>query len=369
MKKILFTANLDSFFIKFLIPQLKYFKDNGYVVHVAARSEEVEIPYCDKKFNVNFSRGFNLSDNRESYNQMKKILIDNHYDIISCHTPFGGAIPRLAAKNLNIKDTKIIYFAHGFHFYKGAPIKNWLIYYTAEKYLSKYTSSIITINKEDYNIAKKKMLDNVTLVSGVGISREKFDVKLTTREKRNLYKSLHISINSYILIFSGEINKNKNQWLLLDAVKILKDRIPNLILLLPGTDLTNGEIETYAKKIGVYQNVRFLGFRKDIPELLLISNLSLSSSKREGLPVNIIEAMYMNVPVIATNCRGNRDLIKNGVNGLLVYKNSPKEFANKIERLYKHPELARKFSDESKKNVEKYMIDNVLNDVVRVYEE
>lgn len=355
--------------MKFLIPQLKYFKDSGYEVHVASRSEEVEIPYCDKKFNVNFSRGLEFNDNRDSYLQMKKILEDNHYDIISCHTPFGGAIPRLAAKNLNLKDTKIVYFAHGFHFYKGAPIKNWLIYYNVEKYLAKYTSAIITINKEDYNIAKKKMMPNVTFVPGVGISREKFDIKLTNKEKRELYNDLHIGVNSYILIFSGEINKNKNQWLLLDALKILKDRIPNIVLLLPGNDLTNGKIEEYAKKIGVYEQVRFLGFRKDIPSLLSISNISLSSSKREGLPINVIEAMYMSVPVVATNCRGNRDLIKHGENGYLVYKNSPKEFANKIEKLYKHPEIAKQFAAEGKKNVEKYMIDNVLEDIVKVYEE
>ena len=145
-KKILFSANLDSFFIKFLIPQLKYFKEQGYEVHIASKSENIEIPYCDKKFDVSFARSFNLKENLNSYRQMKQILKNEKYDLISCHTPFGGAITRLAAKKVKLINTKVVYMAHGFHFYKGAPLKNWLLFYSAEKYLSKYTDDLITIN-------------------------------------------------------------------------------------------------------------------------------------------------------------------------------------------------------------------------------
>ena len=288
---------------------------------------------------------------------MKKLLKREHFDLISCHTPMGGAITRLAAKNCKIRkqNTKIVYVAHGFHFYKGGPLKNWIMYFNIEKYLSKYTDAIITINEEDYNIAKEKMKTKVYLIHGIGIDREKFNIKISAKEKQALYKELNIKKDNYIMIFPGEINNNKNQKLLLDTVKVLKDKIPKLILLLPGNDLTNGDIISYAKSIGVDSYVKFLGFRRDVPKLLSISNLALSSSKREGLPINIVEAMYMGVPVVATNCRGNRDLIRDNKNGFLIYSNTPQEFATKIEKIYKSPKLAKKFVDESKKEVEKYM--------------
>lgn len=367
MKKVLFTANLDSFFIKFLIPQLKKFKDMGYVVHVASKNQNIIIPFCDMKYDINFSRSFNLKDNIVAYKKIKKIIEDNNYELISCHTPFGAAIPRLACKSMKKKRPKIIYTAHGFHFYKGAPVKNWVIYYSMEKYLSKYTDSIITINEEDYNLVKKRMNCKAYYIPGIGIDKNKFNIELTEKDKKKLYDELKLNNDNFIMIFPGEINKNKNQKLLLDTMKILKCNINSSVLLLPGNDLTNGKMEKYAKKIGVYDSVRFLGYRKDIPKLLKISNLSVSSSKREGLPINIVEALYDGLPVVATDCRGNRDLIENGKNGFLVKNNSAKEFAEKIYQIYNDRKLYDKMSKLNKKKANNYLVDNVINKIMNIY--
>lgn len=368
-KKVLFSANLDSFFIKFLIPQLKYYKDKGYEVHVASKNEDIFIPYCDKKYNVCFSRSLNPKQILTSYKQMKEILKKEEYELISCHTPFGSAITRLAAKSVKLKKTKIVYMAHGFHFYEGAPLLNWLIFYPVEKYLSKYTDALITINKEDFEFASKKMKTQVYYIPGIGIEKEKFTLNFSEKDKLALRKKLKLKEDSYVMIFPGEINENKNQKLLIDTVKILKDKIKNICLLLPGNDLTNGEVEKYASDTGVENNVKFLGFRKDIPELLSISNISVSSSKREGLPVNLIEAMYMNNPIVATNCRGNRDLIEDNVNGFLVDNNSPEIFAEKILKIYNNDRIRDNFIKINKERVERYLVDNVLKEIIKVYEE
>ena len=368
MKKILFAANLESFFTKFLIPQLKYFKENGYEVHVAAKSENIDIPYCDKKFDVDFARGFNLRQNIHSYKQMKSIFKNNHYDIVSCHTPFGGAITRLAFRNSKIKKTKMVYMAHGFHFYKGAPLLNWILFYPSEKYLSKFTDTLITINLDDYEIAKKRFKCNVKYIPGVGLDPKKFDFSMTENEKKEYRKSLGLKKTDFVMIYPAEINANKRQIWLVNALKDTFYNHPNFHLILPGMDSMNGKCEKLVKEYGLEKQIHFLGFRNDIPKLLKISNLAVSSSKREGLPVNIMEALYCGLPVVATSCRGNRDLIEDGKNGYIVDANDSKKFAEKVVLVSKlNAKEMDKIKNDNNKVVESCLLDNVLKNIITFY--
>lgn len=367
MKKVLFAANLESFFLKFLIPQLEYFKKQGYEVHIASRSENLEIPYCDKKFDVSFARSLSIKDNVKSYRQMKKILKNEHYDIISCHTPFGAAITRLAAIKIRKKyKTRIIYTAHGFHFYKGAPKKNWLMFYPMEKILAKYTNDLITINKEDYKFAQKKLKTKVHYVPGVGIDPKKFDIKMTEKEKLELRKSLGLKKDDFIIIYPAEISYRKNQeWLINTLEKFLKEK-NNVHLLLPGKDILNGKIEKQINNLGLNQKVHILGYRTDIPQLLRISNISVSSSRQEGLAVNIMEAMYTGLPIVATDCRGNSELIQNGKSGYIVKQGDSESFVKRINKIYEENNI--KTIDKGKRYVKKYLIDNILKQYIRIYE-
>ncbi len=368
MKKILFAANIDSFFIKFLIPQLKYFKDRGYEVHVASKSENMDIPYCDKKFDVSFARGFNIKDNIKSYKQMKEIFKNNHYDIVSCHTPFGAATTRLAFKNSKVKNTKMVYMAHGFHFYKGAPLLNWLLFYPAEKYLAKYTDDLITINLEDYNIASKKFKTHVHYVHGVGMDTSKFDFKFD--DKNNYLKELGLKKDDFIILFAAELLPRKRQIWLINTLKPVLDKNSNFKLLLPGKDSMNGECQNLVKKLSLEKQVKFLGFRRDIPKMLRISDLAVSSSKQEGLPVNIMEAIYCGLPIVATDCRGNRDLIKDGKNGYIVSKNDSYEFCKKVLYYSKIKDSEKKnIAEIDEKIIEEFLLDNVLKSIMEVYGE
>ena len=311
MKKVLFVASVTRHIKAFHIPYLKWFKEQGYEVHVVSNGNE-EIPYCDKHYNLPFERFPIKAKNIKVYNELKRIINENRYEIIHCHTPVASVLTRLVARKSRKKfNTKVIYTAHGFHFFKGAPIKNWLIFYPIEKFLSQFTDCLITINEEDYNLAKNKFWCNdVKFVQGVGVDKNKFDFIMTAEERYKLRKELNINKDDFVIIYPAELSKRKNQGMLLDVMKELKNEgYKNIKLLLPGLDSMNGEYQQYAKRLEIQDEVRFLGYRKDIPKLLKIADLAASTSKQEGLPVNLIEAMMCDLPIVATDCRGNRDLI------------------------------------------------------------
>ncbi|MEI7918036.1 MAG: glycosyltransferase family 4 protein [Candidatus Saccharibacteria bacterium] len=339
MKKVLFTATVDSHILAFHTPFLKYFKENGYEVHVATNGTE-NIPYCDKKHVISFERSPFKLNNLRAIRQLKKVVDAEHYDIIHTHTPMGGVVTRLAAIAARKKGTRVIYTAHGFHFFKGAPLINWLTYYPIEKLMSKYTDTLITINNEDYERAKSKFKTDIQYVPGVGIDPKKFDFKMSKSQKSELRQSLGLADDDFVMIYPAELNKNKNQlWLIKSIADLIKNN-SKIHLLLPGVDSLNGKCQKLAIKLGIDKNIHFLGYRKDIPQLLKIADLSVSSSLREGLPVNIMEAAYLGLPIIATNCRGNRDIVADTNNGKLYDINDSDKIINEVFVVYssiRHP--------------------------------
>lgn len=329
VKKVLFTATVDSHILHFHIPYLKMFKDMGYETHVATNSDEA-IPYCDKKYKISFERSPFKLNNLKAIKQLKKVVEEEKFDIIHCHTPMGSVVTRLASKHARkAYGTRVIYTAHGFHFYKGAPKINWLIFYPVEKYLSKYTDDLITINNEDYELAIKKFKAKRThYVPGVGVDPKKFDFELSQEERHELRKSLGIKDDDIVLIYVAELNKNKNQIMAIKAMEKLIVENSKYKLLLVGKDSYNGEYQRLVQELKLENNVIFTGYRKDVPKLMKISNIAISTSLREGLPVNLIEATMCGLPIVATNCRGNRDISK-----ILVDIDNVDEFKNKILHL------------------------------------
>lgn len=367
-KKVLFTANLTSFFTKFLIPQLKWFKDNGYEVHIAAGPEDIEVPYFDKSFDVDFARGFDLKQNIISYKQMVKILKDSDYEIISCHTPFGAAITRLAAKKCRLKNTRVVYMAHGFHFYKGGNKLKNLLFYSAEKFLAKYTDEIITINLEDYEAASKNFKTKVSYVEGVGLDKAKFDFDFSDTERLELRKSLGINENDFVMIYPAELLARKRQeWLITTLSDILKQH-KDFHLLLPGKDSMEGAYQKLAKDLGLQDQIHFLGFRRDVPKLIKISDMAVSSSMQEGLPVNVMEAIYEGLPIVATACRGNADLIDNGKNGYIVEVDDKKGFCENVLKVFNmSAEEKADIKAYDKEVIKRYLLENVIEKIIGIY--
>ena len=365
-KKILYVATTDSHIKAFHIPYLKMMHEKGWEVHVATNGNE-KIPYCDKKHAISMSRSPFKINNAKAIRQMRKIVKEEKYDIIHCHTPIGSAIARLAAKQSRKHGTKVVYTAHGFHFYKGAPIVNWLIFYPIEKYLAKYTDALITINQDDYNLAKTKFskrCKQITYTPGVGINTKKFAIIVSEEEKRKIKEELSLKSTDIVLLCIARLDKNKNQAFLIDVM----DKIQNndIHLLLAGPDELGGYYQKLAEQKEPI-NIHFLGERNDVPKLLSISDILVTASKREGLPINIVEALAAGKPVVSLGCRGTNDLIKNGVNGYIA--NNQSDFIDKINTILNDEKLRRKIKINDKKECKKYSIDKITQQVYNIYDE
>ena len=369
MKKVLFTATVDSHILQFHLPFLKLFKEKGYEVHVATNGNE-EIPYCDVKHVVSFERSPFKTNNLKAIKQLKKIINEEKFDIIHTHTPMGSVVTRLAAKKARKKyHTRVIYTAHGLHFFKGAPLKNWIIFYPVEKYLSKYTDTLILINQEDYDLCKRKFkkCKDIQFVPGVGIDEEKFNFTMIEEEKIELRESLGLKKDDFVMIYPAEISKRKRQEWLISSISYLLKEHKDIHLLLPGQDSLNGKCQNLVKQSNLEDQIHFLGYRKDIPKLLKISDLAISSASQEGLPVNIMEAMYVGLPIVATNCRGNRDLVKDGINGYLVAINDEKNFEESVNKIYLLNQNSNKFGSESNKMIRSYLLKKIILIMDKVY--
>ena len=369
MKKILFVATVASHINSFHIPYLKMFKEKGYEVHVASKRNET-IEYCDKHFEIPFERFPLKSQNIKAYRQLKNIINENKYEIIHCHTPVGGVLTRLAARKAREKyNTKVIYTAHGFHFYKGAPIHNWIIYYPIEKVCARCTDCLITITNEDYEFAKKHLkAKNIEHVNGVGMNPERLKKELTQEEKDKFKTKLGIRKDDIVFSYIAELNANKNQMLLIKTIQELKKEQHNIRLLLIGDGPLKEQYQQYIKENNLENEIQLLGKRQDINELLSITNIYLASSIREGLPVNVMEAMYKGLPIIATDNRGHRELIHNGENGFIITNNKcVEEILEIIKQIIKDTEKLTRCSTNNKLKIKKFELNNVLRDMREIY--
>lgn len=329
-KSILFVANVDKeHILKFHLPTIKYFKDNGWNVDVACAGNE-EIPFCDKRFNMVYKRSPFTLDTLKGIFQLKKILKNNHYDIIYCHTPVGGFVGRIASISQRKKGTKVVYFTHGFHFFKGAPIANWLVYYPIEKILSNFTDTIISLNNEDYNNSVNKLkCKSVFQVDGIGIDVDLFRNVDKPTIRKQYRDEFNIPQDADVLIYLAELSPNKNQPMLIRVLKQVLSERENTFLMLAGIDHNNGKDLEYAKQLGVLKNVLFLGWRNDKQNLYAAADICTASSIREGFGLNIVEAMASGLPIVATKNRGHCSII-NAENGFLVDFNQENEMAKII---------------------------------------
>lgn len=369
-KKVLFVATITGHINAFHLPYMKLFKDNDYKVYVASGDNKEVKDFCDEKIIVPIQRSPYKLSNLKAIKELKKIINKEKFDIIHCHTPMGAVVARLAAKQARKKyRTRVIYTAHGLHFYKGAPLKNWLLFYPVEWYLAKYTDTLITINQEDFEFAKRKFskrCKDIQYVPGVGIDTKKFDIKLSDKEKKDFKKSLGLKKDDYVLTCVARLDKNKNQGFLIDVVEELIKNNKNIHLLLVGSDELNGYYQKIVKEKKLDNNIHFLGRREDIPEILSITDIVLSASKREGLPVNVMEAFAAGKPVVALNCRGMKDLIEDGENGYII-DNSIKKITNIILYLKTNLEIINTIYNNNIKKSDQCSINKLIKKYNDIY--
>ena len=366
-KKVLFCATVDYHFKAFHLPYFQWFQDMGWEVHVAAGGN-MNLPFVDEKFSIPIRRSPFHPENLSVYRRLKRLIQDNGYDMIHCHTPVGGVLARLAARQARQKGTKVLYTAHGFHFCDGAPLKNWLLYYPIEKFLSSYTDCLITINEEDYERAKqmKKTDCSAKKIHGIGVNTDRF--RPVSREESERLREKHgFGAGEFILVYPAELNGNKNQGLLIEAAALLKNRIPELKLVFAGEGAMEEPYRKKAESLGVSDIVRFYGFCRDIHELIQLADLSVASSIREGLGMNLLEGMAAEKPAVAADNRGHREIIEDGVNGFLVPAGDSAAFADRIEKLYRSPGLRKAMGQEGRRTAECFSETRTVKEMAHIY--
>lgn len=376
MKKALMTAHVAYAIEMFNIPNIRLLQSMGYEVTVACNfddrsslsDEKVEALKAKltamgvKYHNIPFQRNPLKSQNLKAFLSLKKLIDSESFSLIHCHTPVGGILTRLASAKSRRQGTKVIYTAHGFHFFKGAPTVNWLIYFTAEWLCSFFTDTLITINKEDFRNANKLLhAKKVCYVPGVGVDTERFG---GTRGKREeLLREISADENSILLLSVGELSDRKNHSVTVKALSAIKDE--RLHLLIAGRGEKEEELRNLAKTLGVENRLHLLGFRTDIAELMKSADIFLFPSLQEGLPVALMEAMACSMPSVCSEIRGNTDLI-DGSDGILCRVNNVTAFSEAVEKLIKSESLRKSMAEKALKKSKEYdvkIIEEYMKDI------
>lgn len=305
-----------------------------------------------------------ISNIRKSIVELKKMFAEHSYTLMHCHSPIGSVVARTAAKKYRKNGVKVIYTAHGFHFYKGAPIINWILFYPIERIYSRITDVLITINKEDFQFAKKHLkAREIRYVPGIGVDTKKFqNIVVDKAAKRS---ELGIKDSDFMIISVGELNKNKNQEIIIRAIALLKKN--NIHYFVAGQGSEKEHLMRIAKELNV--NLHLLGYRTDIAELLKIADVFAFPSYREGLSVALMEAMASGLPLIASKIRGNVDLVKDGINGYLVEPNDVCVWGEKIQYLKDNNSEQKIMRKNNQNDMKKYDKNVVKKQLYSIYKE
>ena len=351
MKKALMLASVASMIDKFNMENINILKRLGYSVDVAANFEFGSITSDERVsefkreleadnisvYHVPIPRRItDVGDMYKSYRMIVEFCKKNSYELVHCHSPIGGVLARIACRNFRKKGMKVIYTAHGFHFYKGAPMINWILFYPIEKICAKLTDCIITINREDYDRAKKFRTKPVEYVPGIGVDTEK--IKNTISDISSFREGFGILDDDFVLLSVGQTSKRKNHEVIIHAIAKLKNKKIKYIIC--GFGELDSYLQTIAESDGVSDQVIFAGYRGDIYTLLHCVDLFVFPSLQEGLPVALMEAMAAGKPCVVSKIRGNVDLIEDGKGGIMCEPHDIDGFAAGINRLYQDKELA-----------------------------
>lgn len=367
--RILYVTTISLTMNTFFQPHIEMLVNEGHEVDIACNfndlplAEGYELLQC-KKYQIDFSRSPLSFENVKAYGQLKKVIEEGAYDVVHCHTPNASVITRLVCRKLREHNgVKVFYTAHGFHFYKGAPIKNWIEYYPIELLCSIFTDKLITINFEDYAFAKQRMLaKEVYYIPGVGVDISRMNnTMINVSEKK---ENLEIPSESIILLSVGELNQNKNHVTVIKALAELDNT--NIHYIIAGNGNLKNELQELCKELNLENRVHLLGYREDVDELYRISDIFVFPSIREGLSVALMEAMASSLPCVVSKIRGNVDLIDEK-GGMLFEPLSIEACKDAIQTII--AQTSKKFGGYNKEKIKQFSREVVNEKIYRIYVE
>lgn len=368
-KSIAVIATLDDMIERFMPPHIQYLLDNGATkVDCYCNKTDFVCTELSKMKNVNiisvpFTRSPFTLKNMKGYKQLKKHFKNTHYDLVDCLQPVGGVMGRMVARKFKIP---CLYTAHGFHFFKGnSKLKN-LIFRAIEKHFAKCTDALVTINQEDYEAALKFKAKKVYKINGIGVDLTKYKVN-NDLDKAEFKKSLGLEKDDFVVTSIGELNENKNTLRLIEVMSTIENK--NIKYIICGQGPLQEKYIEAIKKYGLEDRVKMLGFRKDIPDILTITDLYIMPSYREGLSKSMMEAMCYGLPVVASRIRGNVDLLGNNEGGILCTTTDNQAYADAITQIYSDKTLAKAMGKRNKEFIKNFDIKVVLKQMEEIYKE
>lgn len=359
-------VKLDNVSYPCLVNALKM----GYDVYYGVNRNNPESLNCNLPIHLYDSHTYRsitaIKDNIIAYHNAKDIVSKGNIEVIHCNTPIGGLIGRLIGKNYHID--KVIYTAHGFHFFKGAPLFNRTILKMAERIMAHWTDAIITMNEEDYQSALKFKLrkgGKVYKVHGVGITLDDFsDIQVDYKTKR---AELGLKDTDIVCISAGDLVARKNYGIAIEALAKIKNN--NVHYLICGVGPEKDNLEKLAVENEIAERIHFLGFRSDVKELMKISYIFLFTTLQEGMPRSMMEAMASGLPCIASKIRGNVDLLDEGQGGYLREPSDLEGISECISSLLDNPSLREKMGKYNLEIIKSYDVKVVIREIEKIYKE
>jgi glycosyltransferase involved in cell wall biosynthesis len=362
-KKALIVTRVSGFVPQFEMNNVKILQEMGYEIHYAANFDVVVYGRDNarlrgtgiKRHHIPFGRSPWSRDVWRCYKQLKQLMLNEEFDLIHCHMPMTGVLARKAAervRRITGRQVPVLYTAHGFHFYKGAPPANW-VYAPIEKHYARYTDRLLLINEEDYKRGQRfPVRGEVFYIPGIGVqpmppADPDFDI----------HKVYDIPPENRILVSVGELTERKNHELLILAMD--RFRRENLTCLICGTGPLEESLRRMVREMHLEDKVIFAGYCEQIPDVLRQADFFAFPSKQEGLPAAMMEAMQAGLPILAQDIRGCHDLIEDGAGGFLFEEYLPEDYVRGIRYFLKYPQEAERMGAWNRERIRAFTIDRV----------
>jgi glycosyltransferase EpsD len=369
--RALFIATSDIHLHVFHGPHIKWLCANGFSVDIAAETRRgYRIGENGEWHELKFARELTSVSHLFTLRKLRNVIRRGQYDLISCHTPIPGALARLAVAGIpRKKRPRVVYMAHGFHFSRKGSLWNWLAYYPAEVALSRLTNALVVINQEDLDHASSpRFRSSAYLVPGIGVDTNRFH-PVTEERRRKVRQELGFEENDFVIMYIGEFIQRKNHQFILACAQELSRTCPNIKIVFVGKGRLGNRLRRIVKRQGLQQIVHFAGFREDVERYAAISDVGISSSRREGLGLGLAEQMACALPAVASCDKGHRELVEDGVNGFLFPQGDRASFINAIERLHDSPGLRHRMGKHSRRKALDFSIEASVEAMGNVYRE
>ena len=355
-RKVLFTASTCSHIVNFHLPYLRKFREEGWTVHAACGGAPMPIPDVERVIDLTFEKSMWSPKNLKASILLSDEMRRENYALIITHTSLAAFFTRLALWGLEERP-KVANMVHGYLFDDETPWLKRDLLLAAERWMAPDTDLVLTMNQWDCELAERYQLGGrVVQVPGVGVDFSRFD-KVPPDTRQRLRKELSIPEDAVVLIYAAEFSVRKSQNVVIRAIAQLPEHI---MLVLAGEGALREECRELAQKLGLEDRVLFPGQVRDIPAWYAMADAAVSASRSEGLPFNIMEAMYAGLPVVASQVKGHSDLIEDGVTGLLYPYGDVEACAEQVMRLVGSEQLRRELGRNARENVEQYGLERVL---------